>query len=175
MIAILMRLAPYAGIGLLVFGFKHCYDKDIRDKAVADERGKVATAYRDTIKKSLDSVAKIRHTDTLRLTRTVVDRKIVFDTLEIEKLLRDTVPVPVEVVREIVRVDSVAFMACIVVKRSCEEENRLLKLDLVKSEDQTRAARSLQPSFGRQASTHTVAMVIGGLVCYFWLCPKEAK
>lgn len=167
-----MKIGSYVGIGFLVLGLKHCYDTDVRNKAVAAERGKVATAYRDTIAKSLDSVQKIVRRDTIQLTRTIVERVPVVK--EVEKFIEKQVPVPFEVVKELIRVDSQVIAQCQLVKLSCQEENRLLKLDLQKSEDQTRAALSLQPSFGRQVSTHTIAAAVGALACFFW-CPREAK
>lgn len=169
---LLLKLAPYVLLGGAVFGLKHCYDKDIRDKAVADERGKVATAYRDTIGRSIDSVRKTFKQDTIKLTKRVLERVPVM--VEVEKFIDKEVPVPFEVVKELIRVDSNAFQACQVVRLTCQEENRLLKLDIIKSEDQTKAALSLQPSFGRQVSTHTIAGLAGALACFFW-CPREAK
>lgn len=171
---ILLKLAPYVLLGGAVFGLKHCYDKDIRDKAVADERGKVATAYRDTIGRSLDSAALVVKRDTIRLTKTKVERDTFFEKANVDSILKANKPVPVEIVKEIIRVDSQVIAACEIVKLSCQEENRLFKLDIIKSEDQTKAALSLQPSFGRQVSTHTIAGLAGALACFFW-CPREAK
>src|SRR5688572_31964295 len=108
--ALMIKLLPYAILGVSVFGLKHCYDSSIREDAVAAERGRVAGAYRDTLAKSIDSVQKQLIHDTITLTKKIVERKFVLDT--IEKLLRDTVPIPVEVVKDIIRVDSQAFEAC---------------------------------------------------------------
>lgn len=171
--ALLLKLAPYAVLGGAVFGLKHCYDTDVRNKAVAAERGKVATDFRDSIAVAIDSVRKTFKQDTIKLTKTIVQRVPVVK--EVEKFIEKQVPVPFEVVKELIRVDSQVIAQCQVVRLTCQEENRLLKLDLIKSEDQTRAALSLQPSFGRQVTTHTVAGLIGAAVCHFWLCPKEPK
>lgn len=167
---LLLKVVPYAAILLLSLGVKHCYDSGIRNKAVAAERGRVATAYRDTLKATKDSAVKAYKRDTIHLTKRVVERVTVLK--EVEKWLRDTVPVPVEVVKEIIKADSQVIEACQVVRRTCEETNRILRLDLGKSEDETRAARSqITPSF-KSNTKLTIAAAFGFALCKYVLCPK---
>ena len=92
----------------------------------------------------------------------------------VERWLRDTVPVPVEVVREIVRADSQVIAACTIALGTCEQEKAVLRRDLFLSRQETDAVRRLQPSGFRTLTTSARDIGIGvGLKILYDLLTKK--
>src|SRR5689334_14767680 len=97
-----------------------------RQRAIgaAEGRAAQATAQRDSLKPVLDSLRKAATAQRETLRVAVIRRVPVRDT--VERWLRDTVPVPVEVVRSIVVADSQVIQACTVALNTCDQEKSIL-------------------------------------------------
>jgi hypothetical protein len=130
------------------------------------------TAQRDTLRRQRDSLAlrSVAAKETLRVA--VIKRVPVRDS--VDRWLTDTlrVPVPVEVVREIVRADSAVIEACTIALSTCDQEKAVLRQDLLLSQRQTAAYRVLIPSGFQTLKSNVVAGAAGALACWF-LCPKR--
>lgn len=124
-----------------------------RRVGAAHEQLKTISAERDTLRVVKDSLAAASTAQVETLRVSVFKRSVIRDT--VERWLRDTVPVPVEVVREIVRVDSVVIHACMVALGTCQAEKAALTADLRLTERQRDAFKRLVPS-GFQSTTRTV-------------------
>jgi hypothetical protein len=70
-----------------------------------------------------DSLSRVFHVDTVRVTKTVTAWRTLTDTL----VLSDTVPVPVEVVREVVATADSAITACTLALGTCSELTAALR------------------------------------------------
>lgn len=120
-----------------------------------------------TLTHALDSAAKVGRgldtvflRDTVRLTRTRIERDTVFAT--VERFLHDTVPVPVEVVREIVRADSLVIQACTDALNTCEQRVANLTDRLALSERRGDVwRRQASPSLLRQLTDKLPALGLG--------------
>lgn len=119
MTAIVRQFAPYALAVLLLPVLKCTYDGRRR----AEGAEQVAVKAREKAEGEL-AIAKRRvdttyRTDTIRLTRTLVRRDTVLAT--VKEYIDREVPVPVEVVRDVLRADSTAIAACLVTVLTCEQ------------------------------------------------------
>jgi len=169
--SLLIKAAPWAVAVLLGLGLKYQYDSAQQAKGAARLILQQAAPQRDSLRVLKDSLARatVVQKETLRIA--VVRRVPVLDTVEV--FLRDTVPVPVEVVRELVRVDSQVIAACTIALGTCEEEKSALRADLRLSQQQTDAFQKLVPSgFAKARGTITTAGLVLAL-CYIIPCPTR--
>jgi hypothetical protein len=157
-------IAPYALVALVAVLWRYTDAQQERRIGAAEQRAATATHARDSLKAVKDSLAKasVAQVETLRVS--VVRRVPVLDTVEV--FLRDTVPVPVEIVRELVRVDSAVIHACMVALGTCEHEKSVLRLDIIKTEQQRDAYKAQIPS-GFQSMQRSVRdMAIGAALVW---------
>lgn len=118
-------------VGLAVLGLigKGRYDAALRDEGARGVVEQQIVPRRDSIRDLLTALASAYRVDTVVLRQTIQQRKPIADT--VTRWLTDTVPVPVEVVREIVRADSLVIQACTVALNTCEQEKAVLRRDIV--------------------------------------------
>jgi hypothetical protein len=148
-----------AGVVLLVSGGIGAYDAHQRAIGAANQIIKDTKTERDSLRLVKDSLAYASRAQVETLKVAVIRRVLVRDT--VERWLRDTVPVPVEVVREIVRADSLVIQACTVAFNTCEQEKVVLRRDVQLLGEQLAATRKLIPSgFQRARSTLTTAAIV---------------
>lgn len=164
------KAIPYALLAVAAIGFKVQYDRNQRAIGAAEVVISQTRHERDSLRAVKDSLAVASHAQVETLRVAVIRRIPIRDT--VERFLRDTVPVPVEVVREIVRADSLVIRACTVALGTCEQEKAALRRDLFLSRQETDAVRRLQPSGFRTVTTSLRDAAIGAALCYF-LCPKR--
>lgn len=126
-----------AGMSAIALGLsaKSCYDADRRAEGAAEEQIKVVSVQRDSLKTVRDSLANAQRAQKETLRVTLIKRIPVHDT--VTRWFPDTVPVPVEIVREVVRVDSVVIAACMLTLTTCERRVSILETDLSLSQQQT--------------------------------------
>lgn len=168
--ALLLKAAPWAIAALAAVGFKLQYDAKLRAEGAARQVLEQTAPQRDSIRVLKDSLARAATVQVETLRVAVVRRVPVRDTVEV--FLRDSVPVPVEIVRELVRVDSAVIQACTVALNTCAQEKAVLRRDVLLAERQADAYRRLIPSgFAKARSTLTTAAIVG-VACYF-LCPRK--
>lgn len=168
---LLLKVGGVAAIVVAGFGAKAIYDRYQQALGAARAEARTATAQRDTLSLRIDSLASASTAQKETLRVTVVRRVPVRDT--VERWLRDTVPVPVEVVRELVRADSAVIQACTVAFNTCEQEKLALREDVRLSELQTSAYRRQIPSSTTRITASIRDGLIGAALCYFVLCPKR--
>jgi hypothetical protein len=151
---------PWLALALVGLVAKCQYDRALRTDGARDLAQQQLIVQRDSLSRLLAGLAVAYRVDTIVLRETVKARKPVIDT--VTRWLTDTVPVPVEVVREIVRVDSVVIAACFVSLRTCEAEKEALRADLVLSQRQTVLWREkAQPSLWQQLGNSGKWLAIG--------------
>lgn len=152
---------PYAVIGVLGLGLKCSYDGNIRSDAERRLLSRQLASRADSIGQLLLRLSARYRVDTVRLTETVVERQLVRDTLRIEEWLRDTIRVPVEVVRTALSADSAVIQACFVALNTCEQEKALLRRRMVIVDSMAFIWKSAaQPSLWQQ--TQSTARTVAG-------------
>ena len=167
---LLVKAAPYVGI-VAVLGMMRCRDiQHQRAIGAANERIHIADSTLRVVRRDSVRLDTIYRTDTLRFARTLVRRDTVLRT--VDRFLRDTVPVPVEVVRSIVTADSQAIAACSIALHTCEERIGNAERRAALLERQNRDLQFLVPSAFRTNVKLGVAVGVGFALCRFLLCPK---
>lgn len=157
-----IKAAPWAVAAALAVGVKLQYDAKLRAEGAARQVLQQTAPQRDSLRVLKDSLALASTVQVETLRVAVVRRVPVRDT--IERFLRDTVPVPVEVVRELVRVDSTVIQACTLALNTCAQEKAVLRQDILLAQRQADAYRRLIPSgFAKARSTLTTAAITFGL------------
>lgn len=154
---------PIYVIALIVVGFigKGCYDKKQQELGAVKALLGVTIAQRDTAKRSADSAKLAYRRDTIRLAGKIVYRDSIVAKVDTQFLDRN-IPVPVEVVKEIIKADSQALNACQIVRRTCEERVALVQRDLDGANRQINLLkRTSNRSLVAKAKTATVWMGIG--------------
>lgn len=154
------RALAAALLALTLLMAKCTYDE--RRRAEGIDRAWLAqvAAERDTVRLLRDSLAKAFRVQVETVRVATVRRIPVRDT--VERWLRDTVPVPVEIVRELVRVDSVLIQACSVALNTCGAEKAALLTDLSLAEKQRDYwQRRAAPSLLTRLSTAAKWLAIG--------------
>jgi hypothetical protein len=158
-----IKALPYVAIALLLLFSKSTYDGRRRAEGVSAVRADSIRTARAELKVVRDSLQTAMRAEVETLRVAVVRRVPVRDT--VERWLRDTVPVPVEVVREIVRVDSVVIAACSTALTTCAQRAEVLEADLLLSQQQTALwQRRARPSLLTQLSTAGKWLAVGFLI-----------
>lgn len=155
-----LKAAPWLLL-LILGGFAKCtYDGRRRAEGREAVQQAQIAEQRDSLRTLRDSLARAYRVDTVRLTRTLVRRDTVLAT--VDRWLHDTVAVPVEVVREIVRADSAVIEACRVALSTCEQEKAALAADLTLIQRQADYWRGkAAPSLITRLSTAAKWLAIG--------------
>lgn len=151
---------------LLIGGWRYSDVRRQRAIGAAEQRAAAATVARDSLAGELAAVRARYRVDTVRLreTRTVRDTVMVTVT----RWLRDSVWVPVEVVREIVAVDSAVIAACTIALRTCEQEKSLLLEDNRLIAQERDAYKVMVPTGGQRVRETASHVVLGVLIKVGW-------
>lgn len=163
MTALIQKYAGWLLLGVLPLVWRCSGDRAQRELGAVRAANAILHDSLVTAKREADSLGRLHFTDTVHLTVTRVRRDTLLRT--IDHFLHDTVAVPVEVVREIVRADSAVIQACTVALSSCEAITANLRSRLTMTETQRNNWRKVaQPSWLKR-TTETVAKVgIGYLI-----------
>lgn len=141
---LLVKYGPTALLVLFAGGFWLEHDWEEQQKGALKERLHTLTLTNDSLVKAGKQQQVVYHVDTVTLTKKLVQHDTVL--ARYDHYLHDTVAVPVAVVREIVRADSEAIRACLVVKSQCERMNENLSARLTLTEKERDAYRKTVPS-----------------------------
>lgn len=168
--ALLLKAAPYLGISLLLLIGKCGYDAKQRQIGRMQERLRIADSTLAVVRRDSVRLDTTYRVDTIRLSRTLVRRDTVLRT--VDRFLRDTVPVPVEIVREIVRADSAVIQSCQIALTTCEQKAANAERRAALLAQQVADTRKLLPSAFSNNVKLVTAVGVGFALCKWLLCPK---
>lgn len=156
------------GVGIAVLAMlyeKSSYDRHQRELGALEF--KIGVLSQDTLrlKHDSDSLKSAFRVDTVKLTRSILKRDTVLAT--VEHFLHDTVKVPVQVLRDVIRVDSLALNACLVSLSTCEQRLAVKNAQITNLTTQRDLWRkAAQPSWFRRTSSTFGKVGIGFVIGY---------
>lgn len=167
---LVIKAAPWAVVAIVGLGAKCGYDAKQRQIGRMQERLRIADSTLAVVRRDSVRLQTVYRSDTVRLTRTLVRRDTVLRT--VDRFLRDTVPVPVDVVREIVRADSQVIQACTIALSTCEQRVSNAERRAQLLAQQVADTKKLIPSGFNTNVKLVTAVGVGFALCKWLLCPK---
>lgn len=168
--ALLLKAAPYLGL-VAVLGIARCRDvQHQRAIGAANERLHIADSTLRVVRRDSVRLDTVYRVDTMRLTRTLVRRDTVLRT--VDRYIRENVPVPVDVVREVLKADSQAIAACTFALSTCELRVSNAERRAALLQRQTADLKSLIPNQFTANAKLVAALGVGFALCRYVLCPK---
>lgn len=157
---LLAKATPYLIGAALAVAWKVDHDRSVVERALLDEHLKLRGDTITALTRRLSVVDANFRVDTVRLTKAIRVKDSTTKSAEI-KWLHETVPVPVTVVKEIVKADSLALSACLVTVSSCSSQVAVRDSLLGAYQRQLHDAMRLRPSWWSKAKGAVVWFGIG--------------